>query len=182
MAVGVAFPLLLARAGDAFAATTRSYGENTPLHLDQGKPAETAASSGGSLVRTIVGLAIVIAVIYGLYWILKQVKASREERASGSGLETLATLPLGPSRSLHMVKSGREVVLIGVAEHGVTPIKTWTEDEAKDAGFLDEFGEVPAVAGTTTTANAGSKPRSKRQGFPTFAEFVEELRRKTVRT
>ena len=46
-------------------------------------------------MRTIVGLAIVIGVIYGLYWVLKQVKTSREASAAGSGLETLATLPLG---------------------------------------------------------------------------------------
>ena len=59
------------------------------------------------------------AVIYGLYWVLKQVKASRETAASGDGLESVATLPLGPNRSLHLVRAGRELVLLGVAEHGV---------------------------------------------------------------
>ena len=100
--------LLLAPA--AFAAD----GESTPLDLKQPKvDASQAAgpSAGGGLVRTIVGLAIVIAVIYGLYWVLKQVKASREERVSGQGLGTLATLPLGPNRSLHLVRAGDEVVL-----------------------------------------------------------------------
>ena len=57
------------------------------------------------------------AVIYGLYWVLKQVKASRKDAPpSGDGLETVATLPLGTNRSLHLVRAGRELVLLGVAE------------------------------------------------------------------
>ena len=78
-------------------------------------------------MRTIVGLASSLGVIYGLYWVLKQVKASREdERATGQGLAPLATLPLGANRSLHLVRAGREVVLSASASSGVTPIRTYT--------------------------------------------------------
>src|SRR5687768_15012481 len=76
-----------------------SYGEDKPLNL----PVEEAprqlndagASGGGSLVRTFVGLAVVVGVIYGLYWVLRQVKSSREERAVGTGLASQAVVPLG---------------------------------------------------------------------------------------
>ena len=98
-------------------------------------------SSGGSLVRTLVGLAIVLAVIYGIAWVLKQVKASKEERHRGSGLESAAVVPLGPNRALHLVRAGRELVLVGVAEHGVTPIRTYTEEEAIELGLVGEDGE-----------------------------------------
>ena len=144
-------------------------GEDTPLNLpvQTSHGATTPGSGGGSLVRTFVGLAIVIAVIYGLYWILKQVKASREERASGSGLSSVATLPLGPNRSLHMVKSGREYVLVGASENGVTPIRTYTEEEAQAAGLIadpDDFaGELEPPAPTRS------------QGL------LDEIRRRTVR-
>src|ERR671939_234591 len=111
---------MLLAAPPALAATAT--GENTPLNLPSAAPQQTA-SSGGGLVRTFVGLAIVLAVIYGLYWVLKQVKASREERASGSGLSSVATLPLGPNRSVHLVRSGRDYVLVGASENGVTPIR-----------------------------------------------------------
>ncbi len=119
----------------------KSYGEDTPLDLpssDAGTSAADAAggSTGGGLVRTFVGLAVVIAVIYGLYWVLKQVKASREERVSGSGLQSAAVVPLGPNRSLHLVRAGRELVLLGVAEHGVTPIRTYSETEAEALGLV----------------------------------------------
>ncbi|HXD56588.1 MAG TPA: flagellar biosynthetic protein FliO [Thermoleophilaceae bacterium] len=158
----------------AFAAKPSGPGENTPLNLpaQTTKAATGATGGGGSLVRTFVGLAIVLAVIYGVYWVLRQVKSSREERASGYGLASIATLPLGPNRSLHMVRSGREYVLVGASEHGVTPIRTYTEEEAKDAGLLDEHdpaGELMA-------------PAPARTGKPNLVkDIVEEMRKRTVR-
>ena len=118
-------------------------GEDTPLNLpaDNGAKHATGVSSGGSLVRTFVGLAIVLAVIYGIAWVLKQVKASKEERHRGSGLQTTAIVPLGPNRALHLVRAGRELVLVGVAEHGGTPIRTYTEEEAIELGLVGEDGE-----------------------------------------
>ena len=47
-------------------------------------------------------------------------------------------MPLGPNRSLHLVRAGRELVLVGVAEHGVTPIRTYTEEEALELGLIGE--------------------------------------------
>jgi hypothetical protein len=60
------------------AALAAAHGEDTPLNLpaDQGAKHVTGVSGGGSLVRTVVGLAIVLAVIYGVAWVLKQVKSS----------------------------------------------------------------------------------------------------------
>jgi flagellar protein FliO/FliZ len=156
----------------AFAAKPSGPGESTPLHLPaQTTHAASTGGSGGSLVRTFVGLAIVIAVIYGLYWILRQVKSGREERASGSGLASIATLPLGPNRSLHMVRSGREYVLVGASEHGVTPIRTYTEDEAREVGLMDE--QDPGEPGVPAPASGGKGGLLK--------DILEQMRQKTVR-
>jgi flagellar protein FliO/FliZ len=136
--------VLLAPAG-ALAAT--GSGEDTPLRLpaDTGVKAHTSSGSG-SLVRTFVGLAIVLGVIYGIAWVLKQVKRSKEDRGQGTSLETTAVVALGPNRSLHLVRAGRELVLVGVAEHGVTPIRTYSEDEALELGLIaEEDGELDAT-------------------------------------
>jgi flagellar protein FliO/FliZ len=126
-------------------------GENAPLNLDGADAASQAAgSSGGGLVRTIVGLAVVIGVIYGLHWVLKQVKSAREGQASGTALDTLASLPLGGSRSVHLVRAGGEIVLLGVSEGGVTPIRSYTEAEARALGLIgesDRDGGPPAAFG-----------------------------------
>jgi flagellar protein FliO/FliZ len=142
-------------------------GESTPLKLDDANsaPAQAAGSAGGGLVRTIVGLAVVIGVIYGLYWILKQVKAAREETASGEGLQTLATLPLGTNRSIHLVRAGHEIVLVGAGEHGVTPIRTYTEAEALALGLIEDEAVAPVEA---------EKPVRAR------GSFIDNLRRLTV--
>jgi flagellar protein FliO/FliZ len=145
-------------------------GEKTPLNLKDSTGAAPHVSGGGSIVRTIVGLAVVIGVIYGLYWILKQVKSSREEKATGNGLSALATLPLGAQRSLQLVRAGRELHLVGVSEHGVTPVRTYSEDEAEAAGLLDL--EAQDDAPRNGNGNGGSRG---------LAGVIEELRRRTVR-
>ncbi len=145
-AATAAVAILLTATAPALAASddaTRLDLETTP-----GPSAQSAASSGG-LVRTIVGLAVVLGVIYGLHWVLKRIKASREDRASGSGLATLATLPLGPNRSMHLIRSGADIILVGSTEHGIVPIKVYTEEQARATGLLpDEPTPEPEPAFT----------------------------------
>jgi flagellar protein FliO/FliZ len=113
-------------------------GENVPLHLSSTPTTSSHVSTGGaSIVRTIVGLLIVIAVIWGLTWILRQVKSGRDTRADGTGLASMATLPLGSGRSLHLVRAGSDYLLVGSAEQGVVPIYRYTERQAREAGLLD---------------------------------------------
>jgi flagellar protein FliO/FliZ len=163
----------------AFAAKPSGPGENTPLNLpvQSQHSASTPGASGGSLVRTFVGLAIVLAVIYGLYWILKQVKSSREASASGSGLASVATLPLGPNRSVHLVRSGREYVLVGASEHGVTPIRTYSEEEALGAGLIGNDVDYDAE-GNELAAPAPARPQ--KSGI-FIKDVIDEMRRRTVR-
>jgi flagellar protein FliO/FliZ len=120
-------------------------GENTPLHLTGGSTAAHAsAASGASIVRTIAGLFIVIAVIYGITWILKQAKKGKT-RPTGNGLSQVASLPLGSGRSVTVVRAGREVIVVGVAENGVTPLRTYSEEEARALG-IDVPPEQSAVS------------------------------------
>ena len=159
-----------------------SYGENTPLNLPEESARQlnqAAGSGGGSLVRTFVGLAIVVAVIYGLYWVLRQVKSSREERAVGQGLASQAVVPLGPGRSLHLVRAGRELVLLGVAEHGVTPIRRYTEDEAEELGLLSDGDRNGDGGGELQPLPEPG--RSGPRGALTIGDLIERVRLWTVR-
>jgi flagellar protein FliO/FliZ len=138
---GLVGALTLSYAQMAAAAT----GEQTPLHLSTGGTTH-AVSSGGSgsgVIRTIIALVVVIAIIYAVSRILKAVKGRDAVRASGNGLEQIATLPIANGKSVSLVRSGRDIILLGVGENGVTPIKTYTEDEAIAAGIdlPDEFDD-----------------------------------------
>lgn len=150
-------------------------GENTPLNLPADAPRHLSAAGGGgsSLVRTIVGLAVVIGVIYGVAWVLRQVKGARESRDAGFGLATEASIALAPNRSLHLVRAGRELVLVGVAEQGVTPIRTYTEEEARAIGLLRDHDDDHHDGGAPGLP-AGPRPAGA-------AAVIARLRSLTVR-
>jgi flagellar protein FliO/FliZ len=147
--------------------------EDKPIHLGSAADSAktTTATSGGSIVRTIIGLVVVLGVIYGLYWVLKNIKASKAATAAGDGLETLATLPLGPNKALHLVRAGREIVLLGVAEHAIAPIRRYSEDEARALGLVDQ---PPTVTVPMHATLADLEPVQEPKGF------LNALRSKTV--
>ncbi|MGN6869973.1 MAG: FliO/MopB family protein [Solirubrobacteraceae bacterium] len=145
----------------------QSSGENTPLNLTHSATTHAASSGGGaSIVRTIVGLFIVIAVIYGIAWIVKQAKKSKV-RPTGHGLSQVANLPLGGGRSVAVVRAGREILVVGVAENGVTPIRSYSEAEAIALGI-----EVPPEESRNTDPVV-EKP---------FGRAIDNLRRITARS
>jgi flagellar protein FliO/FliZ len=157
--------LTLAHAATASAA---SAGENTPLHLGHSTTVHVSTGGSSGIVRTIVGLFVVIAVIYGVAWVLRMAKRDKN-RSTGQGLSQVASLPLGGGRSVALVRAGQELVLVGVAEHSVTPIRTYSEEEARELGVWDEEDE-PARE-RTGPRRLASRPN-----------LVDNLRRLTVRS
>src|SRR5580704_4458251 len=199
---------LLAFAGpaSAFSPTTTLGSENTKLDLDPSKGAShsgAAGTGGASIVRTIVGLAIVIAVIWGLAWILRQVKAGRDPQVSSSGLASVAALTLGSGRSVPLVRAGNDYVLLGSTEHGVAPIHRYSEQEARDAGLLlapapPERSRLLSAAsqifvpreGTEAGTFVGDRPEASpavgrrpdpMRSYPPSSGLVGRLRELTVR-
>ena len=109
-------------------------------------------------------------------------KATKEERSTGFGLSAEASIPLGPGRSVHLIRAGRELVLVGSAEQGVVPIRTYSEDEARALGLLE-----PAQL---TTGDDADVVQATRAGGPTTSaaakaaglmQVLERLRERTIR-
>ena len=142
-------------------------GERTPLNLSHAAVQHSSSVGGGSIMRTILALVIVIGLIYGVARVLKAVKGG-SQRASGDGLEHLATLPLAQGRSVALVRSGSDVVLVGISESGVTPIKVYTEAEALMNGIA-----LPSEDPVAGTAIEGERRSGQ--------NFMDVLRRMTVR-
>lgn len=148
------------------AATGNQYGANTPVSIGSGNPAHPASGSlSGTIVRTIVALLIVIAVIYGLTWLLKQSRTARNPSV-GDGLTQIASLPLGPNRSVSLVRVGAELHLLGVAEHGINGIRVFSEEEAYELGIPFDPEDLD------TPGRGGAQPARR---------IVDVLRRLTVR-
>jgi flagellar protein FliO/FliZ len=163
------------------------YGETTPLNLPSDTKAHTADVGGGTsggLARTFVGLAVVVAVIYGLTWVLRQMKksSSDSDRTHGFGLSTEASMPLGPNRSVHLIRAGRELVLVGSAEHGIVPIRTYTEDEALDLGLLAGPAAAQLTAGDAVDGDATEvATTASGKAKLLFSDTLDKLRDRTAR-
>jgi flagellar protein FliO/FliZ len=183
-AVGLA-ALVHAPAALAFTPAVKGGGEGTPLNLTPSSGSAPASSGGASIVRTIVGLLIVIAVIWGLTWVLRQVKTSRETRSAGAGLASLATLALGSGRTLHLVRAGRDYLLVGSAEHGVAPIHRYTEAQAREAGLLDlvagDEGEEGGRGGGTRVRDLQIPGQRRPPALGGAAALLDRVREWTVR-
>ncbi len=184
--------LTLTPASAAFAAS--GTGENAPLHLSGSTAVHAASSSSSGIVRTIVGLFIVIAVIYGVTWIMRQAKGAKN-RPSGQGLTQLATLPLGSGRAVALVRAGQEIVLVGLAEHGVTHIRTYTEEEALELGLVESddppyagSDEPPSSDSIASFAGRNARGRGSHGHGPKgsssgpVGRMADTLRRMTVRS
>jgi flagellar protein FliO/FliZ len=162
VALSVALMLL-----DAPGALAAGGGESTPLHLNSSSTAHHSSGGGISsgIIRTIVGLLVVIAVIYGVSWILRQFKTGRS-RPTGTGLSQVASLPLGNGKSVTLVRAGRELLLLGVSDQSVTKIRSYTPEEAEASG-LDPDTDEDDLAGDAEAP---------------LTRAIDSLRRMTVRS
>jgi flagellar protein FliO/FliZ len=125
----------------------------------------SSGSAGADVIRTVVGLAVVLGVIYGVYWLLKsaaRAKAGRPDERIG----VIATTPLAPNRSLHLVRAGDELILVGATEHSITPLRVYSGDEAVIIEGRPQLDAQLALPPATP-----ARPES----------FLEALRRRTAR-
>jgi flagellar biogenesis protein FliO len=141
--------------------------DETPLPKGLTDAAEAAPSQvgGGSYLRLVVGLGIVIALIYAIYKLLKRANRGALPGRSDA-IAVLATAPLGPSRAVHLVRVGPELLLVGSAEQSVTGLRVYSADEA--AELFSDFDD-------------GMGPFTPTGGGRGVAAALDDLRRRTAR-
>jgi flagellar biosynthetic protein FliO len=161
---------LLVAPSDAFAYKR----DNTLLPADVRTPghatttAHIASGARSAAFHMLFGLAVVSALIFGLYKILKRSSAKNDKTVLDDGwMQVVSSTPIGPSRSLHLVRVGNEVVLLASSEQSVTPVRVYAAEEAERLG-VDALPQI----------GSGSKS----SGNPGFgASLVESLKRLTAR-
>lgn len=127
------------------AAAAKATGDDAPLDLGGAESAggQQVGPGGGSIARVIVGLLIVVAVIYGVTWILKQLKGGKRETATAGGLEQVTTMPLQGGGALSLVRIGDELLLLGSGANGATTLRRYDEDEARALGLWPDDDGAP---------------------------------------
>jgi flagellar biosynthetic protein FliO len=147
-------------------------GSTTTTHAATAAVAGSSDGGGSAVLRMLFGLAIVLAVIYGLYRLLKR-SANKNDKSvrSHGGMTVVASTPLAQSRALHLVQVGDELVLVGSSEQGVTPIRVYDAAETRRLGLEGRDDFQPLANG----GNGGSG------GMGFGNALVETLKRKTAR-
>lgn len=138
--------------------------DRTPLPRELSEAASgQATGGGGSLWRLAVGLLLVLALLLAIAWLVR--RSGRARLASGGvELPVVATVRLAPTRAVHLLRVGEELILVGSAEQGVTPIRVYPAPQAQALAETLERGETV-----------------RRLGAGRSASLLDELRRRTAR-
>lgn len=91
-------------------------------------------------VRMVLVLALVVALIYGLFFLLKRTGSVRSEQ---SGVITvLATQSLPGNGMVHLIKVGTQVFVLGSSEHSLRLLTEISDKESRDEVEL-RVAEMP---------------------------------------
>jgi len=82
-------------------------------------------------VRMLLVLALVVGLIYGVFWLLR--RGGRLRSPESEMIRILGSRSLAGSRALHLVEVGRSVYLVGSAENGVNLVAEVKDQETLDA-------------------------------------------------
>ncbi len=91
-----------------------------------------------SLLAIVLSLAFVMALAWGVLWLLKRFQDGSFGRLSGNetgpSLRFERALPVGPRERLVLVEVDGEQILLGVTAHSITRLKTWPSNSNNDDG------------------------------------------------
>jgi flagellar biosynthetic protein FliO len=181
LALASVLVLTLLGAGPAWAAaaTTPAAKDPESLPIPEGKdgPVSVADGVGGTMLRLTIGLIVVVGLIAAVWYVMKRVQRSRYPAIDERGpslIDVVSTTSLGPSRSLHLVRVGEELVLVGATDGSVTPLARLG---AEDAAELVDLGPAARRA-----HGPGMDDRARAAATATAdASLVDRLRALTTR-
>jgi flagellar protein FliO/FliZ len=137
-------------------------GEQTPLGQGSAAPAATAPArvsvvSTWDFVRMLLVLAAVIAFIYLVFRLLR--RGTRRATVENDLISLLGSKDLAPNRSLHLVRVGRSVYLVGSAEGSVGLVSEISDKESVDELLLQAGKQRPSGKKAFSEILAGILPQ-----------------------
>jgi flagellar protein FliO/FliZ len=139
--------------------------DETAIYLDA--PAQGTAAVGSKpssspssiwiLIRIIVVLALVCAGIYGVVYLLK--KSTKIDVGNDPFLKSVASLSVGPNRSVQILTAGEKAFMVGITENSINLISEITDKELIDAMSLESAKKAPVPGGNFAALLARILPR-----------------------
>ena len=101
---------------------------------------------GGEIVRTLVPLAVVVALVFAVRALLRRAGGRRGRTGPAGGVDVLATSALSPKHRLSLVQLGGRLLLVGWTAGAMTTLAEIT-DPAEIERLLESLSEArPAGA------------------------------------
>lgn len=182
MTLAVALLAFVLSALPALAQTTTTPADPESLAIPEGSATPTSLSggAGGTLLRLGLGLVVVIGLITLVWHVMKRIQRAKypalEERGD-SLIDVVATTSIGPSRALHLVRVGEEIVLVGATDQSVNVIARIGAEDAPS--LIDSAPPRSGFGRPAPAAPLGDRERAV--STATDASLVERLRAMTTR-
>jgi flagellar biosynthetic protein FliO len=87
-------------------------------------PARATENWGLVILRITIYLAITIGAIFLVIWGIKRIGLAGRSKIGGGSMDVLEALPLGPNRSIILVRVVDKVYLIGQTQNGMNVLET----------------------------------------------------------
>jgi flagellar biosynthetic protein FliO len=157
--------------------------ENLPIPEGSAAPTALSGGAGGTLLRLGLGLVVVVGLISLVWYVMKRIQRSRYPALDERGpslIDVVTTTSLGPNRSLHLVRVGDEIVLVGSTDHSVNIVARIGGD---DAALIEDVAPLSPAFGRSSTAVRGAAMDDRERAVATATEgsLVERLRAMTTR-
>lgn len=189
MLAAIALAALALLAGPARAATTTAPADPEALPIPEGSssPGNLSGGAGDTLMRLGLGLVVVVGLIALVWYVLKRVQRSRYpslERAGKTGglIDVVSTTSIGPNRTLHVVRVGEEILLVGSTDHAITALMRLGTDDL--VGLVNvpptssTFGRNPPAS---PTGGPGVDDRVRAVTTSSDGALIDKLRSMTTR-
>jgi len=135
--------------------------ETQAVRRADGQDLETervSGGSGGSLggwLRTLAALAVVVALILVLRWVLRRLSPGARARPMPEAVEVLARTNVSARQQLLLVRLGRRLVLVGSGPEGMSTLAEVTDPGEVDALLARARGGREAKAAEDPSSGEG---------------------------
>jgi flagellar biosynthetic protein FliO len=104
-------------------------------------------------LKTLASLLLILGLIVATLWVMKRFIPFGKLGPGGSSvaMDIAGVLHLAPKRSVYAVKTGGQVILLGVAEHGITYLTQFPEASCASAVPAALAGTQQAMINTTAS-------------------------------
>ena len=114
------------------------FAQEEELNLPEIQP-PVASSDGGSALRFIGAFLVVVAILWGFFYLMKRLTGQNLRLSSSRYMNLVDFLNIKPNLSLYLVEVGDRVIVIAQSGNTIQEITELSKDELEENASFDGF-------------------------------------------